>query len=412
MHGAVSAREIVDTAFARIETGDRAINAFTELLHERARERARELDRRLARDEPCGPLAAVPFAAKNLFDISGHVTRAGALVTRADASALRDADAIAALEAAGAILVGATNMDEFAYGFVTENAHDGATHNPHDPTRSAGGSSGGSAAAVAAGFVPLALGTDTNGSVRVPAALCGIFGLKPTYGRLSRRGVYPFVDSFDHVGAFARSVDDLAATWYALSGESAGGRPEHPRIARAVGYFEEDAWPEALAAVERVAHRLGVRETIEIPQAQRAREAAFVITAAEGGALHAERLRSRYDEYDPATRDRLIAGALVPTPWVVQAQRFRRWFAHSTAALFERYDIIIAPATPHPALPLGVDPSVRIHLGKYTQPISFIGLPVVVVPVMTGGALPLGVQLIAAPHREALLLRVAAQWEN
>lgn len=409
-HGAVTAREMVETAFARIAADDGAINAFTDLLSERARERARDLDRRLARGEALGPLAGVPFAVKNLYDIAGLVTRAGALVTRDDAAAVRDADAVAALESAGAICIGTTNMDEFAYGFVTENAHDGPTRNPHDRTRSAGGSSGGSAAAVAAGFVSLALGSDTNGSVRVPAALCGIYGLKPTYGRLSRRGVYPFVDSLDHVGCFAANAEDLAASWYALSGEVAAAHDtDAPRIARATGYFEEDAWIEAIEAVDMIASALGVTERVEIPQAQRAREAAFVITAAEGGALHAERLRTRYDDYDPATRDRLIAGALVPSEWVVRAQRFRRWFARSAEALFERYDIIIAPATPHPAMEIGADPSVRVHLGKYTQPISFIGYPVVVVPVLRDGELPLGVQLIAAPHREALLLQVAAQ---
>ena len=164
----------------------------------------------------------MPFAVKNLFDIEGVTTLAGSIIDADLPAAGEDAVAVAKLKAAGAVLVGALNMDEFAYGFVTENAHYGPTRNPHDPARIAGGSSGGSAAAVAAGFVPLSLGSDTNGSIRVPASFCGVYGLKPTFGRLSRRGVRPFVHSLDHVGPFAGTVRDLAAAYDALQGHDAG----------------------------------------------------------------------------------------------------------------------------------------------------------------------------------------------
>ncbi|HAE99991.1 MAG TPA: Asp-tRNA(Asn)/Glu-tRNA(Gln) amidotransferase GatCAB subunit A, partial [Methylophilaceae bacterium] len=147
----------------------------------------------------------VPYAVKNLFDVEGFVTLAGAKINASNAPAIADAHLIKAMQKAGAVLLGALNMDEYAYGFTTENHHFGATRNPHDVSRSAGGSSGGSAAAVAAGFVPLTLGSDTNGSVRVPSSMCGIFGLKPTYGALSLEGMFPFVHSFDHAGMFARS---------------------------------------------------------------------------------------------------------------------------------------------------------------------------------------------------------------
>jgi len=195
--GDVTARAITEATLASIEKRDGALNAFTAVTADRALAAADAVDSARAVGKPLGPLAGVPFAVKNLFDIEGLPTLAGSKIRRDAPSPTRDATLVQRLTAAGAILVGALNMDEFAYGFVTENAHDGPVRNPHDPTRIAGGSSGGSAAAVAAGLVPLTLGSDTNGSIRIPAGLCGVFGLKPTYGRLSRQGVFPFVESLD-----------------------------------------------------------------------------------------------------------------------------------------------------------------------------------------------------------------------
>ncbi|MFY8210839.1 MAG: amidase family protein, partial [Caulobacter sp.] len=207
--GRVTARAVTEATLSRIQRLDSGINAFTAVTEARALAAAEAVDADLAAGRPVGPLAGVPFAVKNLFDIAGLPTLAGSKIRRDAAPPSQDATLVQHLTAAGAVLVGALNMDEFAYGFVTENAHDGPVRNPHDPTRIAGGSSGGSAAAVAAGLVPLTLGSDTNGSIRIPAGLCGVFGLKPTYGRLSRQGVFPFVESLDHVGPFARSVEDL-----------------------------------------------------------------------------------------------------------------------------------------------------------------------------------------------------------
>ncbi|KMO09714.1 amidase, partial [Methylobacterium indicum] len=166
-----------------------------------------------------GPLAGVPFAVKNLFDVAGLPTRAGSRINRE----------VRRLEAAGAVLVGALNMGEYAYDFTGENAHDGPSRNPHDRTRMTGGSSGGSGGAVAAGMVPLALGSDTNGSIRVPSAFCGTFGLKPTFGRLSRAGSFPFVGSFDHLGPLARSVADLALSYDAMQGTDPDDPWQAPR---------------------------------------------------------------------------------------------------------------------------------------------------------------------------------------
>ncbi|MBE7199538.1 MAG: AtzE family amidohydrolase, partial [Parafilimonas terrae] len=297
--GSVSARDVVAAALARIHRVDPRVNSFTDILAGRALDRAAALDAALARGEAPGPLSGVPFAVKNLFDVAGLPTRAGAAINRDRAPATRDALLIRRLEAAGAVLVGALNMGEYAYDFTGENLHDGDTHNPHDRSRMSGGSSGGSGAAVAAGLVPLTLGSDTNGSIRVPAAFCGCFGLKPTYGRLSRAGSFPFVGSLDHLGPMGRSVADLALAYDAMQGAD----PDDPvcttrapdpalpdleagigglRIAVAGGHFARAGEPEAFAAVARVADALGTTRVIEVPEAARARAAAYLITAAEG----------------------------------------------------------------------------------------------------------------------------------
>src|SRR5437879_8685510 len=216
--GRVRVGEVIEGALARIAVRNGALNAFTAVVAERARAKARALDEARGKGAPHGPLAGVPFAVKNLFDVAGLPTLAGSKINRPRPPAARDATLIERLEAAGAVLVGALNMGEYAYDFTGENVHDGPSRNPHDLTRMTGGSSGGSGGAVAGGLVPLALGSDTNGSIRVPSSLCGIFGLKPTYGRLSRARSFPFVASFDHVGPLARSAKDLALAYDAMQG--------------------------------------------------------------------------------------------------------------------------------------------------------------------------------------------------
>ncbi len=419
----ISAAEVSAAHIARVENLDPLLNCFTDFTFARARREAAAVDEKIASGEDPGPLAGVPVAVKNLFDVQGLPTRAGSKINRTAPPARQDAPLLARLNRAGAVLLGALNMDEFAYGFVTENAHDGATRNPHDPTRIAGGSSGGSAAAVAAGFAPITLGSDTNGSIRLPAGLCGIFGLKPGYGRLERTGTFPFVDSFDHLGPFARSTADLALAYDLLqSTDPPGAAPEiiPARIAVLDDWFEDNAAPEMLAAVAAVAAGLGASRRATLPEAKRARAAAFCITAFEGGQLHKANLIARPQDFDPATRPRLIAGALQPAETIYQAQRFRAWFRAEAQKLFETYDLLLAPATPCTA-PLigqktmrlnGIEMPVRPNLGIYTQPISFIGLPVVCVPITGGGQLPRGVQIIAAPGRERLALAAAALLEQ
>ena len=327
--GSISAHEVIDVVLAAIRTRDKTLNAFTAVTEERARAKAEAIDARRAQGGAPGPLAGVPFAVKNLFDVAGLPTLAGSKINREHPPATRDATLVERLEAAGAVLVGALNMGEYAYDFTGENVHDGPSRNPQDTLRMTGGSSGGSGGAVAGRLIPLSLGSDTNGSIRVPASLCGIFGLKPTYGRLSRARTFPFVASLDHLGPFARTVGDLALAYDAMQGHDPDdpvcvARPAEltlPRIddgidgmkiAVAGGYFRKGAAPEALTALERVAAALAARREIEIPEAPRARAAAYVITATEGAALHLDRLRTRSHDFDPAVRDRLIAGAMVP----------------------------------------------------------------------------------------------------
>ena len=395
--GKVKASAVVDAALKRIEAAEPTVNAFTDLVAERARKRAAEIDAGRHR----GPLMGVPFAVKNLFDIEGLPTRAGSKINVDGPRAKRDGALVRQLEMAGAILLGGLNMGEYAYDFTGENAHYGPSRNPHDPTRMTGGSSGGSGAAVAAGEVPLALGSDTNGSIRVPSSLCGLFGLKPTYGRLSRAGSFPFVDAFDHLGPLARSTEDLALAFDAMQGWD----PEDPvctdrdpeptvtrlregidglRIAIAGDYFAKGGEPEAFEAVATVAKALNASKTVVLPQAAAARSAAYVITAIEGAQLHLPRLRTRPQDFDPDTRERFMAGALLPGSWYVKAQRFRRQYRANVLKVFDEADIVLAPATPCRAPKLGqvmmklggVDLPVRANLGLFTQPISFIGLPV------------------------------------
>jgi AtzE family amidohydrolase len=413
----------VEASLAAIRERNGEINAFTAVLEDRARATAKRA---------AGPLAGLPFAVKNLFDVGGLTTLAGSKINRDLPPAGKDAFLIEKLEAAGAVLVGTLNMDEYAYGFTTENTHYGPTRNPRDTGRVAGGSSGGSAAAVAAGMVPLTLASDTNGSIRVPAAFCGVWGLKPTYGRLSRAGSFPFVASLDHVGPIAADLATLAAAYDAMQGHdpadpACAARPAEPvfeaidkkttglRIALAGGYFEQNCEPEVYECVRQAARRLGVARTIEIPDAALGRAAAFVITAVESAQLHLPNLKKRAADFEPLIRDRMLANALIPAAWYMQAQRVRRSYYRKVMRVFESVDVILAPATPRPAKKIGEDTMTirgkempaRPNIGLLTQPISCIGLPVICAPAGEVGGLPVGVQIIGAPWREDLCFRVA-----
>jgi AtzE family amidohydrolase len=436
--GKTSATEALRVSLARIEASNPVLNAFTAVTSERARAKAAALDQMIDEGKSVGPLAGVPFAVKNLFDVTGLPTLAGSKINRDLPPASADAVLVQRLEAAGAILVGALNMGEYAYDFTGENVHYGPSRNPHDPSCMSGGSSGGSGTAVASGMVPLALGSDTNGSIRVPSSLCGLFGLKPTFGRLSRLGSFPFVADLDHLGPMTRSVTDLALSYDAMQGPDdndhwCAQRPveavtatlengiEGLRIAVADDYFATQGDPEVHAAVAAFAKALKTDRRVTIPEAGRGRAAAYVITTVEGANLHRERLKTRANDFDPAVRDRFLAGLILPSDWLAQAHRFRAWYRARVAEVFRDVDIILAPATPRVAPKLGqvmmtlngVEMPVRANLGLFTQPISAIGLPVVAAPwAERDGKLPIGVQIIAAPWKEDLALRVARHLEK
>lgn len=430
-----TAQDVAAACLERIAERDPVLNCFTTVTRDRAMATAKGIDAAIAAGNDPGPLAGVPYAVKNLFDIAGYPTCAGSKIHQSAPPATEDASLVRRMNGAGAVLVGALNMDEYAYGFTTENAHFGATRNPHDTGRVAGGSSGGSAAAVAGGLVPLSLGSDTNGSIRVPAAFCGVFGLKPTFGRLSRDGVFAFVNSLDHTGPFARSTADLAAAYDVLQGLDAADRvqadrpfePAQPalresaeglRIGMLDGWFHAGATPEALEAVDLASDFLKATP-VTVPGADVARAAAFCISAAEGANRHLTNLKTRPQDFDPATRDRLLAGALIPAGVILQAQRFRSWFQARMTEIFRRYDVLIAPATPFSAPAIGQETVMigdqrvvtRANIGIYTQPISFVGLPVLSAPIRRPGKMPLGIQIIAAPWAEAATFKVAAALE-
>ncbi len=286
-------------------------------------------------------------------------------------------------------------------------------------------------------MVPLTLGSDTNGSIRVPAAFCGIFGLKATYGRISRAGAVLFAESFDHVGPFARSVQDLAVAFDILNGPDprdpiCSDRPADStfkgiergisglRLAVAAGPYFDQGDASALNAVTKAARALRAERTLAIPDVEKARAAAYVITACEGASVHLTDLRTRPADFDPVVVERFQAGALMPAVWYLHAQRFRSVFRTAVRELFKSVDVILAPATPCPAIRIGQETMVlggkdlpsRPNIGIFTQPFSFIGLPIVSVPVFEPGSMPMGIQVIGAPYNEAAVLRTAWQLEQ
>ncbi|MBT0722654.1 AtzE family amidohydrolase [Rosenbergiella collisarenosi] len=433
----LNAITVTESCLDAIHAVNPQLNAWTTITASRALHAAQQLDRQRDNGGDFAALAAIPYAVKNLFDVHDEVTLAGAELFSQSPVAAEDAWAIQKLNQSGAILTGMLNMDAYAYGFTTENSHYGACRNPLETSRIAGGSSGGSAAAVAAGLVHFSLGTDTNGSIRVPASLCGVFGLKPTFGRLSRRGSHPFVASLDHIGPLARRVDDLALVYDHLQGhdtqdrfqsnqpinlvsEQLGKRKKPLRVAVLGGYFTRLADGEARAITAAVAGALGADREVELVDAELARAAAFLLTASEGGSHYLNALRTSPERFEVNSRERLLAGCMLPASWPMQAQRFREHFTRQILALFEQFDLLIAPATPC-AAPLIGQASIEIQgktlpakasMGMLAQPISYVGLPVCTAPVRTANGLSIGVQLIAAPYQEAIALEAAWQLEQ
>ena len=417
--GALSPVELVDRALARIAQRDAELNAFQLVLVERAGASAREAEAEIRRDAWRGPLHGVPVAVKDLFAMADTVTSAGSRRTVWPPEAA-DAAAVARLERAGAVIVGKTRLPEFAFWPGSSNPHYGPTANPRDVDRDAGGSSSGSAAAVADGMAYAALGSDTGGSIRIPAALCGVVGLKPTYGRVSLEGCVPLAWSLDHAGPLTRSVQDAALLLDALgagegeaAAETAVGAPGAGVGALRVGVLRGDGTDRPLAsdeALEQWACSLRALEAagatlvdVELPEMATLRAVNFLILSVEASAYHAAGLRAHYDDYGEPCRTRLLAGFAYDANDLVQAQRTRRGIRGRWQALFERIDVLSTPSQPDVAPPLGEMASV-----KFTSPFNALGWPAISVPFGSGsGGLPLATQLVGPPWQEVLVLQAA-----
>ncbi len=433
----ISCVELISQTLADIKNRD-TFNCLITLTGEQALAEARELDRELAEGRDRGPLHGVPIAHKDLFYTRGIRTTGGSLIYK-DFIPDHDATVVERLRAAGAISIGKANLHEIAYGITSKNPHFGFVLNPRDPKRIPGGSSGGSAALVAAGFVPMALGSDTGGSIRIPASYCGITGLKPTYGRVSRYGVLPLAFSLDHVGPLGSCVEDCALTMNAIAGPdprdascAAFPAPEFNlpaptdlkgvRVGIPDNFFFDSLRDEVATAVHNAIlalERLGA-SLIEtpIPDLAEANIAARVIQLAETAAIYTrQRDRAMFGD-DVWTL--LEQGRMIAAEEYINAQRFRTLLRREFDALWQKIDILAAPSTPVTAplleetrVKIGAkEEDARLASTRLTRPINFVGEPALSMPCgKDSNGLPIGLQLIGAPFSEPRLLQIAKMLE-
>lgn len=421
----VSPVELTEEALRRIEERDPVLNAFQRVLEEPALETARHAEREIAAGEYRGPLHGIPIAIKDLVDLRGTETTAGSRIL-AGKVATEDAAAVERLKAAGAVIVGRTRMSEFAYLPGSSNAHFGPTRNPADPERDAGGSSSGSAAAVAGGMVFAALGSDTGGSIRIPAAFCGVVGLKPTFGRVSLHGVVPLSWSLDHLGPLTRTVADAALLLSVLAGEDPRdprtrpgtafepnaepprdvrglriGVPDGERIRRLLG--SDEVWAATERAISVLTDAGAEVRPMDFPELEDLWILNNAILAVEAAALHERWLRSRLHEYGDIPRRRLLAAYAHGPGALVHAQRGRREIRQRLDLRFERVELLAMPAQPDAAPPLDT-PGWTLPSG----PFNALGWPAISVPVGTTSlGLPLGLQLVGRPWADGTVLRAA-----
>ena len=455
--GEASALELADDCLARIAASD--LNAFIDVQPERTREQARAADARRARGER-GALLGVPLAHKDIFVTRGWRSTAGSKML-ADYVSPFDAAVVERLAAAGAVCLGKTNCDEFAMGGSNEHSHFGPVRNPWDRAAIPGGSSGGSAAAVAAGLAPVATGTDTGGSIRQPAAMCGITGVKPTYGRVSRHGMIAYASSLDQAGVLATSAEDCATVLGAMAGfdrrdSTSADRPaedfgrdlDRPIDGLRIGvpreFFGEGLAPDVRAAVDAALEQcraLGaVLVELSLPQTELAIPAYYVIAPAEAssnlsrfdGVRYGHRAahycdlrdmycRTRAEGFGAEVKRRVLVGTYVLShgyydAYYLQAQKLRRLIADDFRRAFEAVDLIAGPVSPTVAWNIGaiVDDPVSNYLADvYTLPASLAGLPGMSVPAGFGrGGRPVGLQLIGRWFDEARVLNVAHRFQQ
>ena len=420
----LSAVELVEAQLARIEAIQPRLNAFITVAAEEARLEARAADRDAAAGLFRGPLHGVPLTIKDVIWTRAVRTTSGSKIL-SDFVPATDAPVVAQLRRAGAILLGKTNLHEFAFGVSNLNPHYGAARNPWDGERICGGSSGGSAAALAAGAGYGSIGTDTGGSIRIPSALCGTVGLKPTYGRVSRRGVTPLAWSLDHVGPMARRVEDVALLFEVLAGPLGEPLPELPvglRLGIPSRYFFENCDPEVERAVQTAIadlEGLGLRPVeVSIPEVEQQGAVRNVIAFAEAASFHDRWIRERPQDYGSDVRESLRLGKLVLATEYLAAQRARRRILAAFQSAFQSVDVFISPAVPTTAPRIGDSElpngePLRPGLLRLPSPFNTVGYPAVAVPCgLSSAGFPIGLQLAAPPWREGRLLQVAYAYER
>jgi len=426
--GTISSTAVTEACLGAIESDNPKLNAFILVMADEARRQAREADRELAAGRDRGPLHGVPISIKDLFDIRGTATTAASRV-RDGRAAERDAPAIAHLRQAGAVFVGKTNLHEFALGTTSEDSAFGPVRNPHDPARSPGGSSGGSAASIVAGMAFASVGSDTGGSIRIPAAACGTVGLKPTYGEVSTDGVVPLSRTLDHVGPLARSVTDACLLYRALLGDAAPRTPAPApiaglRLAVPRAYFcdllddevrarFDDALARLRAAGARV-HDAAIRHANDIAPIY------LHICLADAAAYHATMLDERADRYTTPVRLRLEMGRHILAEDYVRALKGRELLRREVDAALADHDALVLPTLPIPAPILGTD-SVQIRdarqpvrnvMLRLTQLFNVTGHPAISLPCgQTSSGLPCGLQLVGPRMQTEELVRVALACE-
>jgi aspartyl-tRNA(Asn)/glutamyl-tRNA(Gln) amidotransferase subunit A len=433
--------EVVDTLLGRIETEDKVLNAFITVTGERALEEAARAEAEILAGRDRGPLHGVPVGLKDIIYTEGVRTTMGSAFFE-DFVPDHSATVAAKLEEAGSVLLGKTNTHEFAYGPTGDRSYFGPTRNPHDPGRISGGSSGGSAAAVAANLLYASLGSDTGGSVRIPAALCGVVGMKPTFGLVSKRGVFPLSWTLDHVGPLTRTLEDNALLLNVLAGHD----PKDPYSSRrpaedfardlrrgvrdgAIGvphefYFEhvEGEVGERVREVIEVFRSLGaeVRE-VDIPRLRETLKAQRLTLAADAYAVHEERLKSEPERFDAEVRERLEDGERLRAYCYANAQQRKIRAKDEFERALEGIDVLLTPTLPIAATPIdarevdigGYGESVRSAVTRLTGPTNLTGFPSLSIPCgSTASGLPVGVQLIGRPFDEATLYRFGYAYET
>ncbi|HXD18875.1 MAG TPA: amidase [Vicinamibacterales bacterium] len=424
-----TAEAVVERCLQRIAERNAALNAFITVFGDEARERARAADREMAAGRRRGPLHGVPISLKDLFDVRGTATTAASRV-REHHVADADAPSVAALRDAGAIIIGKTNLHEFAFGTTNEDSAFGPARHPHDPNRSPGGSSGGSAASVADGMCFASMGTDTGGSIRIPSAVCGLVGLKPAFGELSTEGVVPLSGTLDHIGPICRSVEDAAILYDVLRGGGVRptGKPIDLRALRlgvARGYFMALLDPQVAAAFDAACERLreaGARlEEVSIPHVGDVAAIYLHIVLTEAAAYHAKTLERRPEDYTPNVRIRLEMGRYVLGEDYARAMRGRELIRREVDAALEDQDALLLPTLPIPAPKIGaatvrigaVEEPVRNVMLRCTQAFNLSGHPALSLPCgSTTDGLPVGAQIVGAAGDTPGLLRVAGAVES